>query len=61
MRPIISIVAKRLPYVGSFISGIGLAFNIQKILESATPMGAAKIIAGRFSNEWTPPELLVGR
>jgi hypothetical protein len=52
-------VVKRVPYVGPVISGVGLALDVKEIVETATPIGAAKIIAGRFVTECTPPELLI--
>ena len=48
MQPIISTVGKRLPLVGPVISGVGLALDVKEIVESSTPMGAVKIIGGRF-------------
>lgn len=48
-----------MPYVGPVISGVGLALDVKDIVESATPVGAAKIIAGRLVTECTPPELLI--
>ena len=48
-----------MPYVGPVILGVGLALDVKEIVESATPVGAAKIITGRLVNECTPPELLV--
>lgn len=51
MQPIISTVGKRLPLVGPVISGVGLALDVKEIVESSTPMGAVKIIAGRFAKE----------
>ena len=52
-------VVKRVTYVGPVISGIGLALDVKEIVETATPVGAAKIIVGRFVTECTPPELLI--
>lgn len=51
-------IVKRVPYVGPVVSGIGLAIDVKDIVETTTPVGAAKIIAGRLVNECTPPELL---
>ena len=52
-------VVKRVPYVGPVVSGIGLALDVRDIVETTTPIGAAKIIAGRLVNECTPPKLLI--
>jgi len=52
-------IVKRVPYVGPVVSGVGLALDVKDIVETATPVGAAKIIAGRLVNECTPPELLI--
>lgn len=52
-------VVKRVPYVGLVFSGVGLAIDVKDIVETATPIGAAKIIAGRVIHECTPPELLI--
>ena len=54
-------IVKRVPYVGPVISGVGFALYVKDIVETATPVGAAKIIAGRLVNECTPPELLIAR
>lgn len=53
-------VVKRVPYVGPVVSSVGLAIDVKDIVETATPIGAAKIIAGRLINECTPPLLLIG-
>jgi hypothetical protein len=52
-------IVKLVPYVGPITSGVGLALDVKEIVEIATPVGAAKIIAGRLVNECTPPELLI--
>jgi len=52
-------IVKRVPYVGPVLSGVGLALDVKDIVETTTPVGAAKIIAGRLVNECTPPELLI--
>ena len=52
-------VVKRVPYVGPVVSGVGLALDVKDIVDSATPVGAVKIIAGRLVTECTPPELLI--
>ena len=52
-------VIKRVPYVGPVISSAGLVLDVKEIVDNATPVGAAKIIAGRVINECTPPELLI--
>jgi len=52
-------IVKRVPYIGPVVSGVGLALDVKEIVETATPVGAAKIIAGRLVNECTPPELLI--
>ena len=54
MRPMISRVINRLPYIGPVISGVGLALDVKQVLENATPVGAAKIIAKRLLEELTP-------
>ena len=35
-------VVKRVPYVGPAISGVGLALDVKEIVETTTPVGAAK-------------------
>ena len=52
-------IIKRVPYVGPVISSVGPALDIKDIVESTTPVGAAKVLAGRVINECTPPELLI--
>ena len=52
-------LVKRVPYIGTAISGLGLALDVKEIIETTTPVGAAKIIVGRFAAECTPPELLI--
>ena len=52
-------LAKRVPYIGPVISGVGLALDVKDIVDNATPIGAAKIIGGRLVKECTPPELLI--
>lgn len=52
-------IVKRVPYVGPAVSAVGLALDVKDIVETATPVGAAKIIGGRLVNECTPPELLI--
>lgn len=56
---IVSTVVKRTPYVGPVIQGVGIALDAKEILENSTPGGAAKIIAGRFIKECTPPEIFI--
>ena len=58
IKPIEPLV-KRVPYVGPVISTIGLVIDIKDIVETTTPMGAAKKIGGRFLKECTPPELFL--
>lgn len=41
-------IVKRVPYVGPVVSGVGLALDVKDIVETATPVGAAKVIAGRL-------------
>lgn len=52
-------VVKRVPYIGPIVSSVGLALDVKEIVENSTPIGAAKIIAGRIAKECTPPELLI--
>jgi len=52
-------LAKKIPYIGPVISGVGLALDVKDIVENATPLGAARIIGGRLLKECTPPELLI--
>ena len=59
MKPIIGKAVKRIPYIGPLISGLGLALDVKNVIEDATPMEAAKIIARRFVKECTPPELFI--
>ena len=56
---ITSKVIKRVPYVGPVIQGVGIALDTKEIIESSTPLGAAKIISGRFLKECTPPDFFV--
>ena len=58
IKPIAPLV-KRVPYVGPVISAVGLAIDIKDIVETTTPMGAAKKIGGRFLKECTPPEVFL--
>lgn len=51
--------AKKVPYIGPVISGVGLVLDVKDIVDNATPLGAAKIIGGRLFKECTPPELLI--
>ena len=48
-----------MPFVGPAVSAVGLALDVKDIVETTTPVGAAKIIAGRLATECTPPELLI--
>ena len=48
-----------MPYVGPVVSGVGLALDVKDIVETTTPVGAAKIIAERLVNECIPSELLI--
>jgi hypothetical protein len=59
MTTITSKVIKRVPYVGPVIQSVGLALDTKEIIESSTPLGATKIIAGRFVKQCLPPELFV--
>lgn len=52
-------LAKKIPYIGPVISGVGLTLDVKDIIENATPLGAARIIGGRLLKECTPPELLI--
>ena len=52
-------VIKQVPYLGPVIQGIGIAIDTKEIIESSTPIGATKIIAGRFIKECTPPEIFL--
>jgi len=52
-------LAKKVPYIGPVISGVGLILDVKDIVDNATPLGAAKIIGGCFVKECTPPELLI--
>ena len=44
---------KRVPYIGPVVSSVGLALDIKDIVETSTPIGAAKIVGGRFLKECT--------
>ena len=59
VNSITSKVIKRVPYVGPVVQGVGIALDTKEIIESSTPIGVAKIIAGRFIKECTPPELFI--
>lgn len=52
-------LAKKVPYIGPAISTVGIVLDVKDIVESSTPLGAAKIIGGRLLKECTPPELLI--
>ena len=52
-------IVKRVPYLGPVISGVGLILDVKDIVETATPVNAAKIIAGCLVNECTPSKLLI--
>ena len=56
---ITSKVIKRVPYVGPIIQGVGIALDTKEIIETSTPLGAAKIISSRFLKECTPPEIFI--
>lgn len=56
---ITSKVLKRVPYVGPAVQTVGIALDLKEIIESSTPLGAAKIILGRFVKECTPPEIFI--
>ena len=43
-------IVKRVPYVGPVVSGVGLALDVKEIVETATPVGAVTVIAGRLIN-----------
>lgn len=58
IKPIEPLV-KRIPYIGTVLSTVGLVIDVKDIVESSTPMGAAKTIGSRFLKECTPPELFV--
>ena len=53
-------IVKRVPYVGPVVSAVELALDVKDIVETATPVGAAKIVVGCLVNECTPSELLIG-
>ena len=57
---ITSKVIKRVLYVGPVIQGVEIALDTKEIIESSTPLGATKIIAGRSIKECTPPEIFIG-
>jgi hypothetical protein len=56
---ITSKVIKRVPYVGPVVQGVGIVLDVKEIIETSTPLGAAKIILGRFVKECTPPEIFI--
>lgn len=45
--------------VGPVIQGVEITLDAKEIIETATPLGATKIIAGRFIKECTPPEIFI--
>ena len=59
MIAILESAVKRVPCIRPVISSVGLALDVKEIVENSTPIGAAKIIAGRISKECIPPELLI--
>lgn len=59
INSITSKVIKRVPDVGPVIQGVGIAMDAKEILESSRPLGATKIIAGRFFRECTPTEIFI--
>lgn len=52
-------VIKRVPCVGPVIQGVVITLDAKEIFENSTLLGAAKIIAGRFVKECTPPEIFI--
>lgn len=59
MFAILKSIVKRVLYVGLVVSSIGLVLDVKEIVNSATPVGVAKIIAGRVMAEYTFPESLI--
>ena len=45
-------VIKRVHYIGPVVQGVRLAMDVKEIVETSTPLGASKIIAGRFIKEF---------
>lgn len=45
--------------MGPVIQGVGIALDAKEIIENSTPLGAAKIISGRFIKECSPPEIFI--
>lgn len=54
-----NIIIKRVPYVEPVVQGVGIALDAKEIIESTTPLGAARTIGGRFIKECTPRELFI--
>ena len=52
-------VIKRVPYVGPVVQGVALALDAKEIVENSTPLGAAKIIGGRFLDSCLPPQIFI--
>jgi len=46
-------VVKHVPFVGPVVSSVGLVLDVKDIVDNATPVGAVKIIAGRFVKKFT--------
>lgn len=44
-------LAKKIPYIGHVISGVGFVLDVKDIVKNSTPLGAAKIIGGRLLKE----------
>jgi hypothetical protein len=55
----VTTLIRRVPYIGPLISSVGLAIDIKDIVETSTPIGAAKTVGGRLLKECTPPELFL--
>ena len=56
---ITSKLIKRVPYLRPIIQGIEINLDAKKIIESSTPLGATKIVTGRFFKDYTPSEILL--
>ena len=60
MNPIKSAVIDNVPFIGPTIQTDGLALDVKEIIDSSTPIGAAKQIGKRALKACTPPLLYYG-
>ena len=59
MHVIPGAVKSRIPLIETIWATYGFVTDVQDIIDSTTPAGAAKIIGGRFLKECTPPSIFI--